>query len=172
MDRSRNVVLTGFMGTGKSTVGRLLADLLGFQFVDTDAVIERRFGAVETIFRERGEDAFRAIEREVAGELTAGDRVVIATGGRMMPDPVIAETLGADAHVFCLVASPETIAARVLNGPVRPLLAGPDARARITELLAERAAAYAAFEQVSTDSRTAADVAHDLAARIREDPFM
>lgn|ERR671910_2984395 len=168
MDRSRNVVLTGFMGTGKSTVGRLLADLLGFQFVDTDAVIERRFGAVETIFRERGEDAFRAIEREVAGELTAGDRVVIATGGRMMLDPVIAKTLGAGAHVFCLVASPETIAARVLDGPVRPLLAGPDPRARIAELLAERAAAYAAFEQVSTDSRSAADVAHDLAARLRE----
>jgi shikimate kinase len=171
MDRSRNVVLTGFMGTGKSTVGRLLADLLGFEFVDTDAVIERRYGAIEAIFRERGEDAFRAIEREVAGELAARDRMVIATGGRMMLDPAIAETLGSDSHVFCLVASPETIAARVLDGPVRPLLAGPDPRTRITELLAERAASYAAFEQVATDSRTAADVAHDLAARIRDDPL-
>jgi shikimate kinase len=168
MDRSGNVVLTGFMGTGKSTVGRLLADLLGFEFVDTDVVIERRYGAIETIFRERGEDAFRAIEREVAGELAAGDGMVIATGGRMMLDPAIAETLGAGAHVFCLVASPETIAARVLDGPVRPLLAGHDPRARIAELLDERADAYAAFEQVSTDSRSAADVAHDLAARIRE----
>ena len=94
MDRSGNVVLTGFMGTGKTTVGRLLADLLGYEFVDTDEVIEQRYGPIETIFRERGEDAFRTIEREVAGELAGADRRVISTGGRMMLDPVIAETLG------------------------------------------------------------------------------
>jgi shikimate kinase len=85
----------------------------------------------------------------------------------MMLDPVIVETLGADARVFCLVASPDTIVARVLNGPVRPLLAGPDPRARIAELLADRAAGYAVFEQVSTDSLTAADVAYDLLERLR-----
>jgi shikimate kinase len=167
MDRSGNVVLTGFMGTGKTTVGRLLADLLGYEFVDTDEIIERRYGAIETIFRERGEDAFRAIERELADELADGDRLVIATGGRMMLDAEIAAALGAGARVFCLVASPDTIAARVLDGPVRPLLAGPDSRARIIELLAERAAGYSRFEQVATDDRTAAEVAHDLAARVR-----
>jgi shikimate kinase len=166
MDRSGNVVLTGFMGTGKTTVGRLLAELLGYEFVDTDEVIERRHGGIETIFRERGEDAFRTIEREVADELAGRTRLVIATGGRMMLDPAIASTLGAGARVFCLTASPETIAVRVLDGPVRPLLSGPDARARIIELLAERAAGYARFEQVSTDGRTGADVAHDLAARL------
>ena len=154
------------MGTGKTTVGRLLADLLGYEFVDTDEVIERRYGAIETIFRERGEDAFRAIERELADELADGDRLVIATGGRMMLDAEIAATLGAGARVFCLVASPDTIAARVLDGPVRPLLAGPDSLARIRQLLAERAAGYSRFEQVSTDSRTPADVARDLAARL------
>jgi shikimate kinase len=167
MDRSGNVVLTGFMGTGKTTVGRLLAELLGYEFVDTDDVIERRYGAIETIFGERGEDAFRAIEREVADDLADGDRLVIATGGRMMLDSSIAETLGTGARVFCLVASPDTIAARVLNGPVRPLLAGADPRARIIELLAERAAGYSCFEQVATDSRTAADVAHELLDRLR-----
>ena len=55
MDRSGNVVLTGFMGTGKTTVGRLLADLLGYEFVDTDEVIEQQYGPIETIFRDRGE---------------------------------------------------------------------------------------------------------------------
>ena len=172
MDHSGNVVLTGFMGTGKTTVGRLLADLLGYEFVDTDEVIERRYGAIETIFGERGEDAFRAIEREVAVELAGGDRLVISTGGRMMLDPVIASTLGEGARVFCLVASPDTIAARVLDGPVRPLLAGPDPLARIAALLAERAAGYSRFEQVATDSRTAADVAHDLLNRLGQPPFM
>ena len=80
MDRSGNVVLTGFMGTGKTTVGRLLADLLGYEFVDTDEIIERRYGAIETIFRERGEDAFRAIESELAVELSERSRCVFATG--------------------------------------------------------------------------------------------
>lgn len=166
MDRSRNVVLTGFMGTGKTTVGLLLADLLGYEFVDTDAVIEQRYGPIETIFSERGEAAFRTIEREVAAELAGGDRRVISTGGGMMLDPVIVETLGANARVFCLVASLDTIMARVLDGPARPLLAGPDPRARIASLLAARAAAYSRFEQVSTDSLTAADVAHDLLDRL------
>ena len=155
------------MGTGKTTVGRLLADLLGYEFVDTDEIIERRYGAIETIFRERGEDAYRAIESELAVELSERSRCVFATGGRMMLDSEIAAALGAGARVFCLVASPDTIAARVLDGPVRPLLSGPDSRARIIELLAERAAGYSRFEQVSTDDRTAADVAHDLAARVR-----
>jgi shikimate kinase len=167
MDRSGIVVLTGFMGTGKTTVGRLLAELLGYEFIDTDDVIERRYGAIETIFRERGEDAFRVIEREVADELADADRLVIATGGRMMLDPEIAATLGPRARVFCLVASPDTIAARVLNGPLRPLLAGSDPRGRIIELLAERADGYSRFEQVVTDSRTVAEVAHDILDRIR-----
>jgi shikimate kinase len=174
MDRSGNVVLTGFMGTGKTTVGRLLAELLGYEFIDTDDVIERRYGAIETIFRERGEDAFRVIEREVADEFADGDRLVISTGGRMMLDPEIAATLGPRARVFCLVASPDTIAARVLSSdaPARPLLTGSDPLRRIAELLAERASGYARFEQVSTDSRTAANVAHDLLDRIRQTPFM
>jgi shikimate kinase len=166
MDRSGNVVLTGFMGTGKTTVGRMLADLLGYEFVDTDELIVEQHGPIEAIFRERGEHAFRAIERDVAGELAGRDRLVISTGGRMMLDREIVSTLGAGARVFCLTASPETIAARVLNGPARPLLAGPDPLARIRALLAERAAGYAAFEQVPTDSLTPAEIAHLLAARL------
>ena len=166
MDRSGNVVLTGFMGTGKSTVGRLLADLLGYEFVDTDDLIEQGHGPISTIFGEQGEDAFRELEREVARDLAGRDRLVISTGGRMMLDPQNASTLGATARVFCLVATPETIAARVLDGPARPLLAGPEPLRRIRALLAERAAGYSQFEQVVTDERTAADIAGDLAARI------
>ena len=154
------------MGTGKTTVGRLLADLLDYEFVDTDQLIEQRHGAIETIFRERGEGAFRSLERDLATELARRDRLVISTGGRMLLDSQNAATLQAHARVFCLTASAETIAARVLNGPVRPLLAGPDPLARIRELLAERAAGYAAFEQVPTDSLSAAEIAQGLAARL------
>ena len=166
MDGSGKVVLTGFMGTGKSTVGRILAELLGYEFVDTDDVIEARHGPIETIFSERGEEGFRELEREVARELAERDRLVVSTGGRLMLDPVNASVLGPGARVFCLTASAETIAARVLHGRPRPLLAGPSPLEQIRALLAERAPAYAAFEQVPTDDLTAADIANEIADRM------
>lgn len=162
------IVLTGFMGTGKSTVGRMLAERLGYEWIDTDDVIERRHGPIAQIFERHGEDEFRRIERELAAELSASEGCVVSTGGRMMLDPVAAEALGEGACVVCLVASPDAIADRVLTGegPVRPLLAGPDPRARIAELLAERAGGYARFEQFDTDGRTPAEVADAIAAHI------
>jgi shikimate kinase len=166
MERStaRNVVLTGFMGTGKTTVGRLLAERLDYAFVDTDELIERRHGPIPEIFETQGEDAFRRIEREVAIELAAGEGRVISTGGRMMLDPTSAQALGAVSRVFCLVASPEAIADRVLaSAVVRPLLAGPDRLERIAELLAARAEGYSKFEQVDTDGKTPAEIADSLA---------
>jgi shikimate kinase len=163
----RNVVLTGFMGTGKTTVGRLLAAELAFELVDTDALIEERHGPIAEIFASRGEAAFRAIEREIAGELAGRTGLVIATGGRMLLDPANAAVLGAQGRVFCLVAAPEEVYTRVSadRTPVeRPLLAVPDPRRRIEELMAERAAGYGQFRQIPTDGRTPADVAAAILA--------
>lgn len=165
----RNVVLTGFMGTGKTTVGRVLAELLGYQFVDTDRVIETQHGAIPAIFAEQGERAFRRYERDTAEELAARRGQVIATGGRMMIDAVNAEHLSATGDVFCLVASVDTIFERVApDGDVgaRPMLAGDDPRATVERLLAERAPAYAAFRAVDTDGREPADIAAEIAAAV------
>jgi len=168
----RNVVLTGFMGTGKTTVGRLLAAEIGFEFVDTDAVIESRHGAVPTIFAEQGEVAFRSIEREVAVELAERDGLVIATGGGLMVDPGTAAVLESGGRVLCLVASAESVLERVLadaSGAERPLLADPDPSRRIIELLAARADAYARFTPVHTDGRAPADIASEIARRLGDD---
>ena len=165
----RNVVLTGFMGTGKSTVGRLLADLLGYRFVDTDAVIVERHGPIPEIFATSGEATFRRYEREVAAELAAETGLVIATGGRLLLDPANAAALGATGDAFCLTAELDTILARVTAEGLadeRPLLAGPDVEARIEALLADRAEGYAAFEQVATDGRAPAEIAAELAERV------
>jgi len=160
-----NIVLTGFMGTGKSTVGRLLAARLGRPFVDTDAVIEARHGPIPAIFAEHGEDRFRAIEREVAREVAAERGQVVATGGRMLLDPANEAALGATGVVVCLHAPVEDLVARLAGeADQRPLLAGDDPAARIRALLAERAAAYARFPQVDTGGRTPDQVADAVLA--------
>jgi shikimate kinase len=158
-------VLTGFMGTGKTTVGRLLAAALGYELVDTDVLIEQRHGPIPAIFAERGEEGFRAIERAVTAELAPRRGLVIATGGRLMLDPHNAELLGAGADVFCLVASPDEIYERVTadrSRLERPLLAVPDPRRRIHELLSDREALYRRFPQVDTDHRTPEAVVDEL----------
>ena len=169
---TRNVVLTGFMGTGKTTVGRLVAQLLELEFVDTDAVIEARHGSIPSIFAELGEGAFRQFEREVAAELAERDGLVIATGGRLMVDAVNAQRLAATGDVVCLVATIDTVLERVdADGTrsSRPMLAGTDGdvRDRIEALLAERADAYGRFTTVDTDGRSPADIAAEVAALVR-----
>jgi shikimate kinase len=165
----RNVVLTGFMGTGKTTVGRVLARRLGVEFVDTDVVIANRHGPIPEIFAEHGEGAFRQMERDVAEELAARTGLVIATGGRLLVDAVNARRLGATGDIFCLVASIDTILERVGGeraAASRPMLAGADVRERLTQLLAERADAYARFVQIDTEGRPPAAVADEIVAHI------
>ena len=165
----RNVVLTGFMGTGKTTVGRVLAELLGYDFVDTDHVIETRHGPIPVIFAEHGEGTFRRYERDVAEELAGRGGLVIATGGRLMIDPVNAERLSETGDVFCLVATVDTILDRVTvdgTADARPMLGGDDVRGTVERLLAERAPAYAAFRAISTDGREPADIAAAIAATV------
>lgn len=160
-----NIILTGFMGTGKSSVGRLLAQRLGYQFVDTDNLIEARCGhAVHEIFRDQGEAAFREMEAALARELGAVKNQVIATGGRLMLDAANAAVLSRNGRVFCLWATPEEIIARVAKDTVavRPLLAGPVPEARLRALYDERRAGYAQFTPVETSGKTIAEVVQVL----------
>jgi shikimate kinase len=155
-----NLVLTGFMGTGKTTVGRLLAERLRRPFVDTDAMIEERHGPIPAIFAEHGEDRFRALEREVAAELAGRDGLVVATGGRLLLDPENVATLGSTGTVVCLTASVDALVDRLRHeAEHRPLLRGGDPHQRITTLLDERRPGYARFPQVDTDGRSADEVA-------------
>jgi len=164
-----NIILTGFMGTGKSSVGKLLAQRLGYQFVDTDKLIEARCGrAVHEIFREQGEAAFREMEAALAGELGAVEKQVIATGGRLMLDAANADNLSRKGRVFALWATPEEIIARVTKDTiaVRPLLAGPAPEVRIRALYEERRAGYARFTPVRTSGKTIAEVVQVLVDHI------
>ena len=149
-----NIILTGFMGTGKTTIGRLLAAELDYEFIDTDALITERHGPIPQIFASEGEEVFRALERELARELAGRDKVVIATGGGMLVDKENARLLAERGRIFCLTAAPQTILERVSAAAgERPLLDGPDPERRITDLLNRREAAYQLFTQVPTDGR-------------------
>jgi len=157
------VILIGFMGTGKSTVGRILAERLGAEFVDTDQVIEREQGmGIPDLFRERGEAAFRAIETETLKRLLDGSRRVIATGGGAVLAAENREAMRAGGTVVALKASPETIIRRVAGGEGRPLLAG-DAAANVRRLLELRKTAYDFADfTVVTDGLTADEVARRI----------
>jgi shikimate kinase/3-dehydroquinate synthase len=155
-----NIVLIGFMGTGKTAVGRRVAARLGRPFVDTDALIEARAGRpVPRIFAEDGEEAFRRLESEVVAEASARSGVVIATGGGVVLRPENMACLRRSGVIVALRADPRAILARVGAGRGRPLL-GPDPEARVRHLLEQRDALYRAADlTVETTSLSVDEVA-------------
>ena len=163
------IVLTGFMATGKTEVGRRLARLLGVPFIDTDKLVEAQAGrTVREVFATDGEAAFRALERRAVADACAVADAVVATGGGALLDPENRRRLAAAAPIVCLTASPEDILTRTGNGASRPLLASATSReerlARIRTLLAERAPAYAVATHTVDTSRLSAE---QVAERVR-----
>ena len=138
------VVLVGFMGSGKSTVGRLLARRLGWVFVDLDEAVEAAAGIkVAELFRTRGEAAFRQLEAEAGAVAAARAQVVIAPGGGWSLVPGRLDGLPEGSLTVWLRVRPATAVRRATGTrQVRPLLAGPDPAARARELLKEREPAY------------------------------
>ena len=160
-----NIILVGFMATGKSHVGRIIARLTGRRMADIDEEIVRRARKpIHRIFSEDGEAVFRAMERHAALTLCEGGNNVVSAGGGAFAQELTRQVLLDSGTVFCLTALPETIHHRITRGSpnaaVRPMLAGGDPLDRIRELLEERASAYAhAHHSVATDERTPEQVA-------------
>lgn len=141
-----NIVLTGFMGTGKSTVGRLLSRELGLRFMDLDELIEREAALeVKDIFEVHGEARFRELESSVIERLSSGaygNGIIISTGGGAVLNEMNRTLLRSFGKVVCLRASVDEILKRVGERTDRPLLARPDKRETIERLLKERDNAY------------------------------
>jgi len=160
-----NIILTGFMATGKTTVGKLLAARLGYSFVDTDELIAARVGmTVADIFHDKGERIFREMEAELALELADKEGLVISTGGSFMLNPGNAAALGRTGRVFCLVATPEEIMERVSKDTHvrRPLLEVPNPILRVVELLHQRQEGYARFPQMVTSEKIPEEITSAL----------
>lgn len=159
-----NLALIGFMGVGKSSVGRAVAAQLRYEFVDTDECIEKRDGrSIARIFAESGEPAFREMERQLVEEMTGWNRKVISTGGGLAANDANLASLKRHALVVCLWATPESIYERVRHQSHRPLLQHPDPLARIRELLAQRTPYYRQADVlVHTGTRSVREVAQQV----------
>ena len=161
----RNLALIGFMGTGKSSVGRMAADVLQFTFLDTDHVIEAwAKKPISEIFQQDGEPAFREWERKMVEDLKHRQKTVIATGGGLPASPGNLESLKSHALVICLWASPETILERVGTHTHRPLLNDPEPLVKIRSLLSVREPFYRQADVLlNTERRSLREVAAQVA---------
>ena len=167
--RMVNLALIGFMGTGKTSVGRLVAELLDFEYLDTDEMIQAATGKTVTeIFKNDGEKNFRALEEKVVAELASRRKTVIATGGGLPTNPKNLANLKSCALIVCLWASPEKIWERVKNQSHRPLLHDTNPQAKIRELLAARAPFYKQADVLlNTELRSVREVSQQIVHQFR-----
>jgi shikimate kinase len=148
---TRNVILVGFMGTGKSTVGKLLAKRLGWNFTDMDEWIENEQRMpIRELFRLHGESYFRALESKALSALLASDKHIVATGGGAVLAEENRSCMLENGLVIALTANPDTIISRVSRDQNRPLLHG-NLEDRVHTLLEQRKDAYE-FAQVTIDT--------------------
>lgn len=162
----RNLILCGFMGCGKTTVGRRLARLTGRRFVDMDAFIEEEAGMrVKEIFDRYGEADFRRRERESCAALAAAEGLVIAAGGGALTFPENAAALAATGVIVLLEVSPETVLRRLEGDDSRPLLRRPDKAEAVRELMERREPLYRAAASVTVSGEADPDA---VAAKIHE----
>lgn len=167
----RNIILTGYPGTGKSTVGQIVARILGWRFIDVDQEIAEKAGkTIAAIFEEHGEGHFRQLERDAVREACAGQGRVVAVGGGAITFPENRESMEAAGVIVCLDAPPETIHQRLQEQKrqrgreaVRPLLESDDQLTRIRQQKAERQSAYAtAHWTVNTNSISVQQAADEV----------
>lgn len=166
-----NLYLVGFMGTGKTTVGRAVAQKLGFSLLDSDHEIERGQGkSIPEIFAQDGEPAFRALERAFIEHGHPAERAVVACGGGLVVQPGMLALLKSRGVVVCLHASITTILERTARQRNRPLLAVENPEERVRTLYGQREAIYRqAGTLILTDARPLADIAaHVMRAWRRE----
>ena len=160
-----NIVLTGFMCTGKTSVGKLLAKKLSYQFVDTDDLIEERVGMkISQIFANYGEPYFRDIESEVVKEVSQKDNLVISTGGGVVLRKTNMDELRKNGIIINLTAKPQTIFNRLKSQPgIRPLLNKPDPLKEIINLLSQREEYYKNCDlRIETDNISVEEVVEQI----------
>ena len=160
----RHILLIGLPGSGKTTVGRIVAEQLHAGFVDIDAILNRKEGKpIPMIFAEKGEPAFREMERKEVEAALGNQPAVIAPGGGWAAQPGALEAAKHAAYIIYLKARPETAASRAAPSGTRPMLMGEDPEAQMRVLIKEREPFYSkADAKVETDKQTPEQVAAEV----------
>lgn len=160
----RNIVLTGFMGTGKTAVGKELSRLLSMRLVDIDHEIEQAEAmSIKDIFLKKGESYFREIEAEIIKTYAEEERLIIATGGGAVLREKNLAALRKNGMIFCLTACPETIRDRTSRNDERPLLRGNDQIEKIRNLLSSRSPLYEqAGIMIDTENKSPLQIAEEI----------
>jgi len=163
-----NIVLTGFMGTGKTAVGRELSRLLNMKIVDVDTEIEKsQQMTINEIFKQSGELRFREMETEMIRELSERKDVIISTGGGAVLRQENVDVLRKQGIIVCLMATPETILKRTSHSSNRPLLQVEDPFEKIKELLDFRRPFYEKADvMIDTDGKTPRQIAEEIIDKI------
>ena len=139
----KNIVLCGFMGSGKSTIGKQLSERLGMRFIDTDIYIEQKEGmTISEIFAEKGEEYFRNLELEVCKELANLRATVISTGGGTLLKDANVKAIKKSGVIFLLNVSSSTVLTRLKNDNTRPLLQRDDKEKTVKMMLSQRIPLY------------------------------
>jgi len=161
MTKQKNIIITGFIGTGKTTVGQDIARIMEREFYDVDMLIEQQAGAsIAELFRTRGESHFRDCETQALLSLSRKHTCVIATGGGTLLTPDNMDLAGVSGVIFCLEADPAVLERRLRYSHSRPLVNQDDLGASLRRLLAKRRGAYQRLpHHVDTFGYTPAEVA-------------
>ena len=159
-----NIILVGFMGTGKSVVGKKLAEKLKRDFLELDDSIEAKENmSIKDIFEKKGEPYFRSVEKEVVKESSSRKNIIISAGGGAIVDEENFKNLKNSGTIICLKASPETILKRTKDLKIHPLLNVSDPKARIKELLLKREPYYNRADfAIETDGISAGHIADKI----------
>lgn len=160
-----NIILIGFMGTGKTEIGRRLSDFLDYSFIDTDSIMENVEGmSISAIFKEKGEPYFRNLETETIKTLSDYSKFVISTGGGIVLKEENIFMLKKLGYVILLYATPEVIVSRLRFATDRPLLQVEDKEMKIKEILAQRDSFYnkAADFKIDTSNKTPEDIVKEI----------
>lgn len=164
----KNIVLTGFMGAGKTEVGRELSGILGWRLIDIDdEIVKAKKMSVSDIFTQLGEPVFRDIETEMIKTVSAGKNIIISTGGGAVLRQENMDILRGNGTIICLTATPETILKRTSSNDKRPLLKVDDPLGKIKELLDYRKPFYEKADiMIDTDGKTPRQIAEEILGRI------
>ena len=166
----KNIILTGFMGTGKTAVGRELSRLLNMKLIDVDSEIEKSEKmTINEIFARFGEARFREIETEMVRKISQNRNFIISTGGGVILKQENIDILKKNGVIVCLTASPETILNRTGNSNNRPLLQVENPLKRIKELLDFRKLFYKKADvMIDTEFKSPLQIAEEIIERIKE----